>query len=193
MHFLVVADPLESFKIAKDSTFAMLREAQQRGHRLSACTPQVLSWRQGGRVQAYVRDIALTGQATDWFAVQAERVAVLAEFDAVLMRKDPPFDSEYFYATHLLEQAEREGASVFNRPRALRDHPEKLSVMEFPQFLGPTLVTRSSQEIRQFHAEHGDIILKPLDGMGGMGVFRAAATSSMVGILNICPSVTNSA
>ena len=88
------------------------------------------------------------------------------------MRKDPPFDSEYFYATHLLEQAEREGARVFNRPRALRDHPEKLSVMEFPQFLGPTLVTRSSQEIRQFHAEHGDIILKPLDGMGGMGVFR---------------------
>ena len=123
-------------------------------------------------MQAYVRDIVLTGQATDWFAVQAERVAVLAEFDAVLMRKDPPFDSEYFYATHLLEQAEREGASVFNRPRALRDHPEKLSVMEFPQFLGPTLVTRSSQEIRQFHAEHGDIILKPLDGMGGMGVFR---------------------
>ena len=172
MHFLVVADPLESFKIAKDSTFAMLREAQQRGHRLSACTPQVLSWRQGGRVQAYVRDIVLTGQATDWFAVQAERVAVLADFDAVLMRKDPPFDSEYFYATHLLEQAEREGARVFNRPRALRDHPEKLSVMEFPQFLGPTLVTRSSQEIRQFHAEHGDIILKPLDGMGGMGVFR---------------------
>lgn len=111
MHFLVVADPLESFKIAKDSTFAMLREAQQRGHRLSACTPQVLSWRQGGRVQAYVRDIVLTGQATDWFAVQAERVAVLAEFDAVLMRKDPPFDSEYFYATHLLEQAEREMAA----------------------------------------------------------------------------------
>lgn len=181
MHFLVVADPLESFKIAKDSTFAMLREAQQRGHRLSACTPQVLSWRQGGRVQAYVRDIVLTGQATDWFAVQAQRVAMLAEFDAVLMRKDPPFDSEYFYATHLLEQAEREGARVFNRPRALRDHPEKLSVMEFPQFLGPTLVTRSSQEIRQFHAEHGDIILKPLDGMGGMGVFRVGPDGLKLG------------
>jgi glutathione synthase len=90
----------------------------------------------------------------------------------VLMRKDPPFDSEYFYATHLLEQAEREGARVFNRPASLRDHPEKLAVMEFPQFTTPTLVTREAEEVRQFHAEHREIILKPLDGMGGMGIFR---------------------
>ena len=88
------------------------------------------------------------------------------------MRKDPPFDSEYFYATHLLGQAEREGAKVFNKPAALRDHPEKLAILEFPQFIGPTLVTRSPEEIRRFHAEHQDIILKPLDGMGGMGIFR---------------------
>ena len=88
------------------------------------------------------------------------------------MRKDPPFDSEYFYATHLLEQAERDGARVFNRPRALRDHPEKLAIMEFPQFIGPTLVTRDAADIARFHAEHRDIILKPLDGMGGMGIFR---------------------
>jgi glutathione synthase len=88
------------------------------------------------------------------------------------MRKDPPFDSEYFYATHLLEQAEREGARVFNKPRALRDHPEKLSILEFPQFIGPTLVTRDPADIRRFHAEHRDIILKPLDGMGGAGIFR---------------------
>jgi glutathione synthase len=88
------------------------------------------------------------------------------------MRKDPPFDSEYFYATHMLEQAEREGARVFNKPRALRDHPEKLAIMEFPQFIGPTIVTRDAAEIRRFHAEHRDIILKPLDGMGGMGIFR---------------------
>ena len=96
----------------------------------------------------------------------------LADFGAVLMRKDPPFDSEYFYATHLLEQAERDGARVFNSPRALRDHPEKLAVLEFPQYIGPTLVTRDAAEIRRFHAEHRDIILKPLDGMGGMGIFR---------------------
>ena len=88
------------------------------------------------------------------------------------MRKDPPFDSEYFYATHLLTQAEREGARVYNRPAALREHPEKLAILEFPQFLSPTLVTREAKHIRDFHAQHGDIILKPLDGMGGMGIFR---------------------
>jgi glutathione synthase len=88
------------------------------------------------------------------------------------MRKDPPFDSEYFYATHLLEQAEREGAQVFNKPRALRDHPEKLAILEFPEWISPTLVTRDAQAIQNFHAEHRDIILKPLDGMGGMGIFR---------------------
>jgi glutathione synthase len=90
----------------------------------------------------------------------------------VVMRKDPPFDSEFFYATHLLEQAEREGAQVFNKPRALRDHPEKLAILEFPQFIGPTLVTRDPAAVRAFHAEHRDIILKPLDGMGGTGIFR---------------------
>jgi glutathione synthase len=88
------------------------------------------------------------------------------------MRKDPPFDSEYFYATHLLQQAEREGARVFNKPAALRDHPEKLAILEFPQFIGPTLVTRDAAAVRAFHAEQRDIILKPLDGMGGMGIFR---------------------
>lgn len=172
MKILVVADPLETFQTYKDTTFAMMREAQERGHTLAACTPQNLSWRSTERVQAQVRDITLTQAAVDWFTVHSERTAVLADFDVVLMRKDPPFDSEYFYATHLLEQAEREGARVFNRPKALRDHPEKLAVMEFPQFLGPTLVTRQAQDIRAFHAEHKDIILKPLDGMGGMGIFR---------------------
>ena len=96
----------------------------------------------------------------------------MKDFDAVIMRKDPPFDSEFFYATHMLEQAEREGARVFNKPRALRDHPEKLAIMEFPEFIGPTLVTRDADDVRRFHAEHKDIILKPLDGMGGAGIFR---------------------
>jgi glutathione synthase len=128
-------------------------------------------------VTGFVRDIELTGSTgADWFraAQQApdERPQPLHAVDAVLMRKDPPFDSEYFYATHLLEQAEREGARVFNKPRALRDHPEKLSILEFPQHIGPTLVTRDMADIRRFHAEHRDIILKPLDGMGGMGIFR---------------------
>jgi glutathione synthase len=177
MKMLFVADPLESFKPYKDSTFAMMREAAARGHTLMACTPQDLCWQRGEPVTGFVRDITLTGSTgTDWFvaAQQAphERPQPLKDVDAVLMRKDPPFDSEYFYATHLLSQAEREGARVFNRPQALREHPEKLAILEFPEHIGPTLVTRDAADVRRFHAEHRDIILKPLDGMGGMGIFR---------------------
>lgn len=172
MNILFVADSLASFKTYKDTTFAMMREAQRRGHSLSACQPQDIRWLQGDGVTAQVQDIRLTGQTDDWFEVTSERRAALKGFDAVLMRKDPPFDSEYFYATHLLGQAEREGARVFNSPAALRDHPEKLAILEFPQFTAPTLVTRSEADIRNFHAEHGEIILKPLDGMGGMGIFK---------------------
>ncbi len=172
MQLLFIADPLESFKTTKDTTFSMMREAQRRGHTIAACEPQDVMWERGGPVTAHVRDIVLTGHADGWFSVRQERAVALAGFDAVLMRKDPPFDSEYFYATHLLEQAERDGARVFNKPRALRDHPEKLAIMEFPQFIGPTLVTRDARDIQRFHAEHRDIILKPLDGMGGMGIFR---------------------
>jgi glutathione synthase len=123
-------------------------------------------------VKATVQQITLTGHPDDWYTVVEERVRPLKDFDAVVMRKDPPFDNEYFYATHLLENAEREGAKVFNKPRALRDHPEKLAILEFPQFIAPTLVTRDAKEIRRFHAEHKDVILKPLDGMGGTGIFR---------------------
>ena len=176
MQLLFIADPLETFKTYKDSTFAMMREAAARGHTLMACGPQDVRWQLGEKVTAFVRDITLTGDADDWFrAAQQrpdERPQVLAEVDAVLMRKDPPFDPEYFYATHLLSQAVREGARVFNDPAALRNHPEKLAILEFPQFIGPTLVTRDAADVRRFHAEHRDIILKPLDGMGGMGIFR---------------------
>ena len=174
MKLLFVADPLEGFKTYKDTTYAMMREAAARGHELLACEPEHVSWQRGARVSAPLRAFTLTGDAHDWFAPRGEQgvVTALADVDAVVMRKDPPFDSEYFYATHLLGQAEREGARVFNSPRALRDHPEKLAILEFPQFIGPTLVTRSEAEIKRFHAEHRDIILKPLDGMGGMGIFR---------------------
>jgi glutathione synthase len=172
MEILFVADPLESFKIYKDTTFAMMREVQRRGHQVATCEPQHMVWERGGLVQAQVRRITLTGEAQSWFQQTASQTVAIKDFGGVVMRKDPPFDSEYFYATHLLEQAEREGAKVFNKPRALRDHPEKLSLLEFPQFIGPTLVTRDAQAVRRFHAEHRDIILKPLDGMGGTGIFR---------------------
>ena len=172
MEILFVSDPLESFKIYKDTTFAMMREAQRRCHSIVACEPQQLRWERGAVVVAQVRAITLTGDPTVWFAETASSERAIKDFGAVVMRKDPPFDSEFFYATHLLEQAEREGAKVFNKPRALRDHPEKLAILEFPQFIGPTLVTREAEAIKSFHAEHKDIILKPLDGMGGMGIFR---------------------
>lgn len=176
MDLLFVADPLDAFKPYKDTTFSMMREAARRGAVLRHCTPADLSWTQGGRVVARARRLVLTGstEPDDWYRFDdavAEALA-LADVDAVLMRKDPPFDSEYFYSTHLLEQAEREGARVFNQPAALRDHPEKLAILEFPQFITPTLVTRSADDVRRFHAEHRDVILKPLDGMGGMGIFR---------------------
>jgi glutathione synthase len=173
VNLLFVADPLEAFKIAKDTTYAMMAEAHRRGHAVWACEPRDLVWLSGGNVKARAaRAIRLAGEAAHWFDVTQQSDLPLRDTDAVLMRKDPPFDGEYFYATHLLQQAQREGAKVFNDPRSLRDHPEKLAIMEFAQWIGPTLVTRDAKAVREFHAEHHDIILKPLDGMGGMGIFR---------------------
>ncbi len=172
MKLLFVADPLDTFKTYKDSTFAMMREAASRGHELWACEPQQLVWQRGSLVQAQARRITLTGDAQDWYDEQEQALIALSSMDAVLMRKDPPFDAEYLYATHLLTQAEREGARVFNKPQALREHPEKLAILEFPLHIAPTLVTRSIEAVHAFHAEHRDIILKPLDGMGGAGIFR---------------------
>jgi glutathione synthase len=181
MNILFIIDPLASFKIKKDTSFAMMREAQRRGHQVTVCEVLHIQWQKGECVKAHVQDLHLTGQVDAWYEVTAERQAWLKDFDAIIMRKDPPFDSEYFYATHLLSQAEREGAKVFNKASALRDHPEKLAIMEFPHFIGPTLVTRSAQAIKAFHAEHKDIILKPLDGMGGMGIFRVGADGMNLG------------
>jgi glutathione synthase len=192
MHILIVADPIESFKTHKDTTYVMMREAQRRGHSVAVCLTSDLAWQSGQPVTAQVRRIRLLDitpaygatQATQpWFeeAASDEGRVALKDFGAVLMRKDPPFDAEFIYATHLLEQAEREGAKVFNKPAALRDHPEKLALMQFPQYAPPTLVTRSAADVKAFHAEHGDIILKPLDGMGGMGIFRVKADGLNLG------------
>jgi len=187
MRFLFVADPLETFNIKKDSTFVMMREAAGRGHAIFACEARDLMWERGAKAAAHVRAITLTGEKPGWFveataAAGAKRErSALADFDAVVMRTDPPFDNEYFYATHLLEQAEREGARVFNRPAALRNHPEKLAILEFPQFISPTLVTRDPDELKRFHAAQGDVILKPLDGMGGAGIFRVGPDGMNLG------------
>ncbi|RMX04111.1 glutathione synthase [Corticibacter populi] len=190
MDFLFVVDPLASFKIHKDTTYVMMREAQRRGHAVHVCEPAQIFWLRGGRVSARSLPITLlpvddlqahASQHLPWWHEEEAREVALADFDAVLMRKDPPFDSEFFYTTHLLSQGEREGAKVFNHAAALREHPEKLDILEFPELIGPTLVTREPERIRAFHAEHGDIILKPLDGMGGMGIFRVGADGLNLG------------
>lgn len=180
MNLLFITDPLDSFKLDKDSSLAMMRQAQTRGHAVWVCEVHQLWWQSGGRVSANVRRLDLPN-AADWYRVKETRQQALCEMDAVLMRKDPPFDSEYFYATHLLSQAEREGAKVFNRASALREHPEKLALMEFASWTTPTLVTRQAEAIRAFHVQHQDIILKPLDGMGGMGIFRVRADGMNLG------------
>jgi len=171
MKIAFLADPLSGFKIYKDSTFAMMREAAARGHRIYAFEQRHMVLDQGV-VSADVTEIELTGDADDWYRVLGAESVRLSEFDAVLQRKDPPFDMEYIYGTYLLELAERQGARVFNKPQAIRDHNEKLSIAQFSQFTSPTLVTSSGTQLRAFHAEHGDVIFKPLDGMGGAGIFR---------------------
>ena len=187
MKLLFIADPLTDFKISKDSTYAMMQEAQQRGWSVAACELHDMHWQAGQGVLAQCKTIELiAAQAgftakNPWFAVKNEASLALQDFDAVLMRKDPPFDAEYLYATHLLQQAEREGARIINRPQALREHSEKLALMEFAQFAAPTLVARDMARLKAFHAEHGDVIFKPLDGMGGAGIFRVAADGLNLG------------
>jgi glutathione synthase len=171
MKLAFVADPLESFKIYKDSTFAIMSEAAARGHVLYALEQHELCWRDG-TVYGEARRIELTGEKARWYRAAESVRAPLAQFDAVLMRKDPPFDLEYLYSTYLLELAEMQGARVYNRPRALRDWNEKMAVARFARYAAPTLVTRREDLIRAFLAEHRDMVLKPLDGMGGHSVFR---------------------
>jgi len=187
MKLLFVADPVESFQPYKDTTYAMMREASRRGMALHVCQPRHVHWQSGQGVQAWTQALTLLDVPTPakdqppWYTLQPAQREALTAYDAVLMRKDPPFDAEFLYATHLLEQATREGAKVFNRPQALRDHSEKLALMEFASWAPPTLVTRSAQAIRSFHQVHQDIILKPLDGMGGMGIFRVKADGLNLG------------
>ncbi|NBR27577.1 MAG: glutathione synthase [Betaproteobacteria bacterium] len=174
MRIAFLIDPPESFKIYKDSTYAMMREAAKRGHELHVFEQNALAWR-AGQVGAATQRLHLTSDQSAWFRLDAAQPTALKDFDAVLMRKDPPFDMEYVYSTYLLELAQEQGARVFNNPRAIRNCNEKLTIARFPQFTAPTLVARDAALIHDFLAEHGDIILKPLDGMGGTSVFRVSA------------------
>jgi len=169
-----VLDPLESLKAYKDSSVAMMREAQRRGHEVHAIMREALTWRDGS-VSAAATRLEFHPQHADhgpWCALQEREHQPLSAFDAVLMRQDPPFDFEYVAATWLLERAEADGARIFNRPRAIRDHNEKIAITEFPQFTATTLVARDAVDLNAFVDELGDVILKPLDGMGGASIFR---------------------
>jgi glutathione synthase len=171
--FLFILDPLDELKAYKDTSVAMMRAAQARGHQVLACEQSDLHARD--RVYANAGRLSLADNDEDWVRAHPKELAALASFDAVLMRKDPPFDMEYLTSVWLLSQAEREGARVFNNPAAVRDHNEKLGILEFPQFIAPTLVTRDPDAVHAFIDEQRDVILKRLDGMGGESIFRVKA------------------
>jgi glutathione synthase len=168
----VQMDPIERINIRGDSTFALLLEAQERGHAIAYYTPDRLALR-GNTVTATVRPLQVRDREGDHFTLGAPRRAELAEFDVVLLRQDPPFDLAYITTTHLLERIQSQ-TLVVNDPAAVRNAPEKMFVMEFPELMPPTLITRDLAEIKAFRAEHGDIVMKPLYGKGGEAVFRLA-------------------
>jgi glutathione synthase len=174
MKFLFILDPLDELKAYKDTSVAIMRAAQARGHQIFFCRQSDLHWK--GQVFARAGRLTLTDNDEDWYraheGTQAATQTALASFDAVLNRKDPPFDLEYLTASWLLAQAERDGARVFNKPAAVRDHNEKLGILEFPQFVAPTLATSDPERVQAFIDEQRDVILKRLDGMGGESIFR---------------------
>ncbi len=172
LNVAVQMDPIERINIRGNSTFALLLEAQQRGHGISYYTPDKLAL-QGARVFATVRALTVRDREGDHFALGEARRAELGEFDVILLRQDPPFDLAYITTTHLLERVHPK-TLVVNDPAAVRNAPEKMFVMEFPDLMPPTLITRDLSEIKAFRAEHGDIVMKPLYGKGGEAVFRLA-------------------
>ena len=184
MDILFIADPLVGFKTYKDTTYAMMREAARRGHRLFHTLSAELSV-QNGIVYAAAAPFEFLGAKDDhdhaWFEAGSPVQTTLTEFGAVIMRTDPPFDMQYLYATQLLTLAESLGAKVFNSGQAMRDFNEKLAILNFPQFVSPTIVTTRAADVRAFLAERGDIIVKPLDGMGGMGIFRLTEKDPNIG------------
>lgn len=178
----IVMDPIQSITIKKDTSFAMLLEAQRRGYELWYMEMGDLSLR-GGDSFGRMAKLTVKEDAKQWFTLDEPQLQPLSDLDVILMRKDPPFDTEYIYATYLLERAEEKGTLIVNKPQSLRDANEKLYTAWFSEFTPTTLVTRSAQDIRAFYEEHGDIILKPLDGMGGASIFRVKQGDPNLGVI----------
>ncbi|HRP71539.1 MAG TPA: glutathione synthase [Luteimonas sp.] len=182
LNVVVVMDPIGSIKIAKDSTFAMLLEAQRRGHSLHYVLPGGLGM-VDGVAQARIAPLQVRDDPADWFKLGPGSHRALGAGDLVLMRKDPPVDADYIHDTQILGMAQRQGAQVVNDPRGLRDMNEKLAALEFPQCCPPTVVSRDAALVKAFVAEHGDAVLKPLDGMGGRSIFRARAGDANLNVI----------
>lgn len=171
MKIAFIVDPLESLKAYKDSSIAMMRAAVHRGHQVWTIQRPGLFWRDG-QVAARALHINPTDDNAAWFTVNRQAVCQLTEFDAVLMRQDPPFDAEYVAATWLLDRAVAAGAKIWNRPSAIRDHSEKVALAEFFEFAPTTLITGDVSTLQAFIDELKDVVVKPLDGMGGSGIYR---------------------
>jgi glutathione synthase len=182
MKLAFILDALDSIKTYKDSSYAMMEEAARRGHELSILHQEGLLCRDG-QVMSRSWPIALTAEKYEWYRLGEMAELPLSAFDAVLMRKDPPFDMEYVYSTYLLELAQTQGARIVNRAQALRDYNEKFSITRFTRFTVPTLVTRLETELRAFLEVQNDIVLKPLDGMGGASVFRLHRQDFNIGVV----------
>lgn len=178
----MLMDPIGSINIKKDSSFAMLLAAQRRGWELLYLEQSDLFLRDG-RVYAQLRRLRVQDDPKGWYELESADTEPLERVDILLMRKDPPFDMEYIYTTHLLDRAEAQGVLVANRPASLRDCNEKLYTAWFPECCAPTLVTRSDTQLREFLAEHGDIVMKPLHGMGGASIFRIRADDPNTGVI----------
>lgn len=172
MDILFILDPFDSLKPKKETSIAMMRAAVARGHRVFGCLQGDISLDQG-KVTARVTPLELTGELSPWYKAGEVHTEPLSAFDAVLMRKDPPFDMEYVYSTYMLERAVEQGARVYNNPSAIRDHNEKFSITAYPQLTTDVMVTRDPARLREFVARHGEAVLKLLDGMGGASIFRA--------------------
>jgi glutathione synthase len=170
----VLMDPISAIKIVKDTTFAMLLEASRRGHSLHYMEQGDLALRDGAP-WARLRPLTVKDDPAGWFTLGEARWTDLREMNTILMRKDPPVDAQFIYDTQVMDAAQRGGVQVINDPQALRDCNEKLYTTHFPQCMAPTLVSRDPADMRRFVAEHGDVVLKPLDGMGGRGIFRVKA------------------
>lgn len=173
----VLMDPISTIKVAKDTSFAMLLEAQRRGHTLFYFEQASLALRDGAP-WARLATLQVRDDPRDWYSLGEPQWRDLRDIDVVLMRKDPPVDAQFINDTLVLEVARRAGVTVVNEPQALRDCNEKLFAMDFPQCIVPTLVARDADELRRFASEHGEVVLKPLDGMGGRGIFRVKAGDS---------------